>query len=117
MPCRQTHTSKTWLRIQPPKVSIKESGIGALKADAFIGVSDHGGWPVLVTVAADGTFLDRLKVELVDEGLPKIPHHSEAQTLPPDATPGRYPQTLPMDEAVALVEQVRASAERRASLC
>jgi hypothetical protein len=58
---------------------------------------------VLVTVAGDGTLLDRRRVELVDEDLPKIPHHSEAQALP-------------LDEAVALVERVRVSAERHAKL-
>jgi hypothetical protein len=72
--------------------------------DAVIGISDHGGWAVLVTVAGNGTLLDRRRVELVDEDLPKIPHHSEGQTLP-------------LDEAVALVERVRASAEQHAKLC
>lgn len=71
--------------------------------DAVIGVSDHGGWAVLVTVASDGMLLDRRRVELVEEGLPKIPHHSEGQWLP-------------IEEAVALVERVRASAERHAEL-
>jgi len=71
--------------------------------DGIIGVSDHGGWAVLVTVAGDGTLLDRRRVELVDEDLPKIPHHSEGQGLP-------------LDEAVALVERVRVSAERHAKL-
>ena len=37
---------------------------------AIIGVSDHGGWAVLVTVAEDGTLLDRRRVELVDKDLP-----------------------------------------------
>ncbi len=74
------------------------------KGDAIIGVSDHGGWAVLVTVARDGTLLDRRRVELVDEDLPKIPHHSEGQALP-------------LHEAVALVERVRGSAERHAKLC
>jgi hypothetical protein len=69
----------------------------------IIGVSDHGGWAVLVTVANDGTLLDWRRVELVDEDLPKIPHHSEGQELP-------------LQEAVALVERVRASAERHAKL-
>src|SRR5437764_14200738 len=72
-------------------------------SDAIIGVSDHGGWAVLVTVTGDGTLLDRRRVELVDDDLPKIPHHSEGQRLP-------------TDEAVALVEQVRVSAERHAKL-
>ena len=69
----------------------------------IIGVSDHGGWAVLVTVAGDGTLLDRRCVELVDGDLPKIPHHSEGQRLP-------------LDEAVELVERVRVSAERHAVL-
>jgi hypothetical protein len=69
----------------------------------IIGVSDHGGWAVLVTAAADGTLLDRRRVELVDEGLPRIPHHSEGQVLP-------------LDEAIELVERVRASAGRHAKL-
>jgi hypothetical protein len=69
----------------------------------IIGVSDHGGWAVLVTVARDGTFLDRRRVELVGEGLPKIPHHSEGQRLA-------------LDKAVELVERVRVSAETHAVL-
>jgi hypothetical protein len=73
------------------------------KDGGIIGVSDHGGWAVLVTVARDGALLDRRRVELVDEGLPKIPHHSEAQRLP-------------LDEAVELIERVRASAEKCAVL-
>jgi hypothetical protein len=58
---------------------------------------------VLVTVARDGTFLDRRRVELVDDSLPALPHHHEGQGLP-------------VDEAVALVERVRVSAERHAAL-
>jgi len=73
------------------------------KDAAIIGVSDHGGWAVLVTVAGDGTFLDRRRIQLVDEKLPKIPHHSEGQGLP-------------LPDAVALVERVQASAERHARL-
>ena len=69
----------------------------------IIGVSDHGGWAVFVTADGKGTLLDRRRVELVDEGLPKIPHHSEGQVLP-------------LDEAIELVERVRASAERHAEL-
>jgi hypothetical protein len=73
------------------------------KNGALLGVSDHGGWAVLVTVAPDGTLLDRRRVDLVGEGLPKLPHHSEGQRLP-------------LDEAVELVERVRASAEKHALL-
>lgn len=73
------------------------------KNGGIIGVSDHGGWAVMVTVARDGTVLDRRRVELVDDGLPALPHHSEGRKLP-------------LDEAVELVERVRVSAERQAAL-
>lgn len=66
-----------------------------------IGVSDHGGWAIFVTIARDGTLLDRRRVELVDDSLPAIPHHHEAQMLP-------------LEDGVALVERVRASAEKHA---
>ncbi len=69
----------------------------------IIGISDHGGWAVLVTASRDGTLLDRRRVELVDDDLPAIPHHHQAQGLPPG-------------EAEALVERVRVSAERHAVL-
>ncbi|MGC1380682.1 MAG: hypothetical protein WA814_06615 [Candidatus Baltobacteraceae bacterium] len=71
------------------------------KDGGVIGVSDHGGWAILVTVARDGTLLDRRRVELVDDALPALPHHHEDQGLP-------------LDEAVALVERVRLSAESHA---
>ena len=74
-----------------------------MSKDGIIGVSDHGGWAIFVTAAADGTLLDRRRVELVDADLPKIPHHVECQSLP-------------LDEAVALVDRVRASAEHHAKL-
>ena len=73
------------------------------KSGGIVGVSDHGGWAVLVTLALDGTLLDRRRVDLVDESLPKLPHHSEGQRLP-------------LDEAVELVERVRMSAERHVVL-
>jgi len=73
------------------------------KDGGIIGVADHGGWAVLVTAARDGALLDRRRVELVDDELPAIPHHHEAQMLP-------------LDEAVALIERVRVSAERHAVL-
>jgi len=67
-----------------------------------VGVSDHGGWAILVTATRDGALLDRRRVELVADDLPAIPHHHEAQLLP-------------IDKGVALVERVRASAERHAA--
>jgi hypothetical protein len=73
------------------------------KDSAVIGVSDHGGWAILVTVASDGTVLDRRRVELVDDALPALPHHHEGQMMP-------------VEDAVALVARVRASAEKHARL-
>ena len=70
---------------------------------AVVGVSDHGGWAVFVTATRDGTLLDRRRVELVDDDLPALPHHHEGQMLQ-------------ADEAVALVERVRRSAERHAAV-
>lgn len=71
--------------------------------NAVVGVSDHAGWAVLITVAQDGTIVDRRRVELLDAGLPSMPHHHDAQQLP-------------VAEAVALIERVRLSVERHASL-
>ena len=68
---------------------------------AIIGVSDHAGWAVLVTVAEDGIVLDSRRVELVDAHLPSMPIHHDAQKLP-------------LEQAVDLVERVRLSAEQHA---
>lgn len=46
---------------------------------------------------ADSEVIDRRRIELIAQGLPTMPHHHDAQGLPPD-------------EAVALIERVRASA-------
>lgn len=67
----------------------------------FVGAMDHDGWAVAMAVAADGTPLDRRRLTLIDAGLPSMPHHHDGQNLP-------------LPEAVALVERVRLSAERRA---
>ena len=71
---------------------------------AVVGVSDHCGWAVLVTVAADGTLIDRRRVDLVTDDLPSLPHHHECQMLP-------------IDDAVELVERVSASANEYAEAC
>ena len=63
---------------------------------AVAGIYDHWGWAVVVCVA-NGEVLDRCRIELIEPGLPKFPHHHEAQTLP-------------IDQAEALIERVRQSA-------
>ena len=62
---------------------------------AAVGVADHSGWAVLMTMDRSGNLLDRRRVELVEDGVPVMPHHHDAQGLP-------------IDEGVALVERVRA---------
>lgn len=71
------------------------------KMDNVIGVSDHGGWAVLVAADRHGTLAARRRIELVDD-LPGLPHHHEGQMLLVAA-------------AVELVERVRASAEKHAT--
>ncbi len=72
------------------------------RAAGVVGVADHGGWAILMTVTATGALLDRRRVELVDAGVPRLPHHHDGQKLP-------------LAEAVALVGQVRAAAEAGAA--
>jgi hypothetical protein len=40
-----------------------------------IGVVDHFGWAVVVTASADGTVVDRRRIELIEPGLPEAPIH------------------------------------------
>ena len=65
--------------------------------EATAGIYDHAGWAIVVCVAGS-KLLDKRRVELVDPGLPSLPHHHPCQHLP-------------IVEAVALVARVRASAE------
>lgn len=66
------------------------------------GVSDHAGWAVVMTVDASGALCDHRTVRLVDADLPSLPHHHPAQHLP-------------LDEGIALIARVRASAVRHAA--
>jgi hypothetical protein len=69
------------------------------KTTANVGVWDHWGWAVLVTVGRDGMVVDRRRVTLIDEGLPPFPHHQEGQALSREA-------------GVALVKRVRTTVQR-----
>ena len=49
-----------------------------------MGLSDHNGWAILVSVAKSKgvpVLLDRRLVELIDPGLPKQPYHHETLSL------------------------------------
>lgn len=70
--------------------------------NATVGVADHCGWAILVTVSKDSKLIDRRLIKLVDDDLPKLPHHHEAQSLSPP-------------EAEALIEKVRSSSREHAA--
>jgi hypothetical protein len=79
-----------------------------------VGVAEHGKSAVLVTVAADGVLLDRRRIDLTGGDLPTHPHHHEGSWAV-----GRYlnvpgARSLPLADAVALVERVRAAAAQGA---
>jgi hypothetical protein len=81
---------------------------------ATVGVAEHANSAVLVTLAATGELLDRRRIDLTDRSLPTHPHHHQGSWAV-----GRYLNTpgaraLSLADAVALVERVRASAERGA---
>tara|TARA_R110002110_G_scaffold9832_3_gene48044 strand:+ start:112 stop:702 length:591 start_codon:yes stop_codon:yes gene_type:complete len=69
-----------------------------------VGVSDHAGWAVLVTLGAAGPVVDRCKVVLKDDDLPGLPHHDASRRLP-------------LAEAVTMVERVRRSARAHTEHC
>ena len=61
--------------------SAKLDKVAMARARAVAGIYDHAGWAVLVCVA-NGEVLDRRQIELVEPGLPNLPHHHEGQMLP-----------------------------------
>lgn len=61
------------------------------------GIYDHAGWAIVVCTAGD-QLMDKRRIELIEPGLPSLPHHHPCQHLPDE-------------KAVALVARVRASAE------
>jgi hypothetical protein len=53
---------------------------------AVLGVADHNGWAVCVTVAASRgvpVVVDRRRLELVEPGIPSQPYHHETLRMPP----------------------------------
>ena len=81
---------------------------------ATVGVVDHGNSAVLVTIAPGGTILDRRCIELTDRDLPTHPHHHEGSWAVGRYLNSPWARTISLAEAVALVDRVRAAAERGA---
>lgn len=77
-----------------------------------VGIAHHLGWAVAITADERGGVVDRRRIQLVDAGLPAAPVHHEggAHAL------HRNGPALSDDELGELVAQVRASAERMASI-
>lgn len=67
-----------------------------------LGIADHLGWAVAVTVSAGHEVVDRRRIELIEPGQSAAPIHYESRRLDVAAT-------------VALVAEVRASVVRAAS--
>lgn len=67
-----------------------------------LGIADHLGWAVAVTVSAGHEVVDRRRIELIEPGLTAAPIHYESQRLDVAAT-------------AALVAKVRASVVRATS--
>ena len=64
-----------------------------------VGVADHGGWAILVSVAAKNgppVVIDRRRVTTIDEGVPSQPYHHDTLTMSDD-------------EAEALLAKVKRS--------
>jgi hypothetical protein len=52
---------------------------------AVLGVADHGGWAVCVTVAANRgvpAIVDRRRIETIEPGVPSQPYHHDAVGIP-----------------------------------
>jgi hypothetical protein len=89
------HVTRRWL------VLVVES-LRRIIGDMRLGIADHLGWAVAVTVSADHEVVDRRRIELIEPGLTAAPIHYESRRLDVAAT-------------VALVAKVRSSVIRATS--
>ena len=84
-----------------------------VKHAAAVGVAEHGNSAVLVTVAPDGEFLDRRRIDLT-HGLPTHPYHHEGSWAVGRYVNSSWAKPISLPDAVALVERVREAAARGA---
>ena len=87
---------------------------GRTKRAAAVGVAEHANSAVLVTVAPDGTLLDRRRIDLTESGLPTHPHHHEGSWAVGRYRNSPWAREITLAEAVELVARVRESAGRGA---
>ena len=86
---------------------------GRVQHAARVGVAEHGNSAVLITVAPDGAFLDRRRIDLT-HGLPTHPYHHEGSWAVGRYLDSPWARPISLADAVALVERVRESAARGA---
>jgi hypothetical protein len=67
-----------------------------------LGIADHLGWAIAVTVSGDHEVVDRRRIELIEPGMSSAPIHYESRRMDVATT-------------VALVAEVRASVVRASS--
>jgi hypothetical protein len=80
---------------------------------AAVGVAEHDNSAVLVTIASGGELLDRRRIDLT-RGLPTHPYHHEGSWAVGRYLTSSWARPMSLADAVALVEQVRQSANRGA---
>ena len=76
---------------------------------ATVGVTEHGNSAELVTVATDGSLLDRRRINLT-EGLPTHPHHHQGSWAVGRYKDSAWATDISLPDAIALVEQVGEAA-------
>jgi hypothetical protein len=81
---------------------------------AAVGVTEHGNSAVMVTIASDGEFLDRRRIDLTDSELPTHPHHHEGSWAVGRYQNSPWAREISLAEAIELVECVQESAARGA---
>lgn len=87
---------------------------GRTQRTVSVGVTEHGNSAVLVTVASDGEFRDRRRIDLTDSELPTHPHHHEGSWAVGRYKNSPWAREISLAEAIELVERVRESAARGA---
>lgn len=80
---------------------------------ASVGVAEHGNSAVLITLAPDGAFLDRRRIDLTD-GLPTHPYHHQGSWAVGRYKDSPWAKEVSLEEAIALVKRVRDAAARGA---
>ena len=83
------------------------------KAQAAVGVTEHGNSAVLVTIGPSAQVLDRRQIDLTSD-LPTHPYHHEGSWAVGRYLNSSWARQISLADAIALVERVRESAAQGA---